>query len=237
VARHVVVGMGAARAKRNGTMKRMRQHDVCRRTRIVRWRFRAVALACLAMPAGIMLWGASLLVHPDPALPLVAYDPHRILRPAATDDASVADPDATGDQALVQPIDKPLPDETRWFNGRPIKPLRWWRMTVTAYSPDERSCGTFADGITASGYSVWTNGMNLLAADTSLLPFGSLLSVDGYDRGNVVPVLDRGAKIKGFRLDVLKPTHEIALQWGVRTIDVLQWQYADGKPDDFTSGW
>jgi hypothetical protein len=41
--------------------------------------------------------------------------------------------------------------DIRWYNGRPIRPVRIERMRVTAYSPDERSCGDSADGITASG--------------------------------------------------------------------------------------
>lgn len=127
----------------------------------------------------------------------------------------------------------PADVETRWFNGRPIRPAGTIYMLVTAYSPDERSCGIHADGITASGYSVWTNGMKLVAADTSILPFGSLVSVPGYDGGEVVPVLDRGGKIKGNRLDVLYPSHEEALQWGAHRLEVVVWEYADGEPDDF----
>jgi len=122
----------------------------------------------------------------------------------------------------------------RWFNGRPVRPARTVRMTVTAYSPDERSCGAHADGITASGYSVWTNGMKLVAADTSLLPFGSLVTVPGYgEEGEIVPVLDRGGKIKGHRLDVLYATHQAAIKWGVRELDVVIWEYADGLPNGF----
>jgi 3D (Asp-Asp-Asp) domain-containing protein len=124
-------------------------------------------------------------------------------------------------------------EEIRWFNGRPIRPVRTISMRVTAYSPDERSCGRHADGITASGYSVWTNGMKLVAADTRVLPFGSLVSIPGYDGSNVVPVLDRGGKIKGERLDVLYPTHEIARRWGVQDLEVTVWEYADGEPDGF----
>lgn len=123
--------------------------------------------------------------------------------------------------------------EIRWFNGRPIRPARTIRMTVTAYSPDERSCGASADGITASGYSVWTNGMRLVAADTSVLPFGSLVSVPGYDNGSPVPVLDRGGLIKGNRLDVLYGSHAEARQWGVQTLDVTVWEYADGEGAKF----
>jgi 3D (Asp-Asp-Asp) domain-containing protein len=124
-------------------------------------------------------------------------------------------------------------EEIRWFNNRPIRAVGTMTMTVTAYSPDERSCGKWADGITASGYSVWTNGMNLVAADESILPFGSLVSVPGYDNGDVVPVLDRGGAIKGKRLDVLYATHERAMQWGVQKLEVTIWEYADGQPNGF----
>lgn len=118
-------------------------------------------------------------------------------------------------------------DEVRYFDGRPLRPVKTLVMVTTAYSPDARSCGNFADGITASGYSVWTNGMKLAAADTSILPFGTLISVPGYDGGNVVPVLDRGGAIKGHRLDMLYPTHEQARQWGVQKLRVTVWEYAD----------
>lgn len=119
------------------------------------------------------------------------------------------------------------------FNGRPIRPARTITMKVTAYSPDARSCGDSADGITASGYSVWTNGGRMVAADTELLPLGSLVSIPGYDDGSVVPVLDRGGAIKGKRLDVLYATHEQARAWGVQDVQVTVWEYADGKPNDF----
>jgi 3D (Asp-Asp-Asp) domain-containing protein len=121
----------------------------------------------------------------------------------------------------------------RWFNGRPVRPARTLTMVVTAYSPDERSCGEFADGVTASGYSVWTNAMKLAAADPKVLPFGSLISVPGYDNGEVIPVLDRGGAIKGRRLDMLYPTHEQARRWGTQRLTVTVWEYADGKPNDF----
>jgi 3D (Asp-Asp-Asp) domain-containing protein len=103
-------------------------------------------------------------------------------------------------------------------------------MLVTAYSPDARSCGASADNITASGYSVWTNGMKMAAADTTLLPFGTMISVPGYDGGNVVQVLDRGGAIKGHRLDMLYPTHEQARVWGAQQLEVTVWEYADGQP-------
>jgi len=123
--------------------------------------------------------------------------------------------------------------EMRSYNGRPVRVVATLRMRVTAYSPDERSCGGSADGITASGYSVLTNGGFLVAADPRVLPLGSLLSIPGYDDGAVVPVLDTGGAIKGNRLDVLYPTHELAVQWGVQELVVEVWEYADGLPSGF----
>ena len=126
-------------------------------------------------------------------------------------------------------------DDIRWFDGRPVRRAGTMTMLVTAYSPDKRSCGKSADGVTASGYSVWTNAGRLVAADTRLLPFGSLVSVPGYgsEDGEIVPVLDRGGKIKGNRLDVLYTTHERALTWGSQRLEVTVWEYADGQPSGF----
>ncbi|MEM7629415.1 MAG: 3D domain-containing protein [Planctomycetota bacterium] len=120
--------------------------------------------------------------------------------------------------------------QIRWFDGRPVRAARTIMLRVTAYSPDERSCGIFADGQTATLHSVWTNGFQLVAADTRLLPFGSLLTVPGYADDKIVPVLDRGGAIKGHRLDVLFPTHREAMKWGVRDVPVIVWEYADGQP-------
>lgn len=126
--------------------------------------------------------------------------------------------------------------KTRWFCGRPVRPARTIMMKVTAYSPDARSCGDSADGITATLHSVETNGFRLVAADPKVLKMGAMLTVPGYDvcptsgESRIVPVLDVGGKIKGNRLDVLFETHEAALAWGVRDIPVVVWEYADGLP-------
>lgn len=112
------------------------------------------------------------------------------------------------------------------FNGRRLVKVKTMHMLVTAYTPGERSCGKWADGVTASGYSVWTNGMKLVAADTRLLPFGTIVSIPGYDHGKPVPVLDRGGKIKGRHLDVLYSSRHRALDWGVKHLTVTVWKYA-----------
>lgn len=134
------------------------------------------------------------------------------------------------DAASALPANAIADTSIRYFNGRPIRPARTIRMKVTAYSPDERSCGDSADGITASLHDVTTNAGRLVAADSRILPLGSMISIPGYDNGQVVPVLDRGGAIKGRRLDVLYATHEQARRWGVQDLDVVVWEYADDKP-------
>lgn len=149
-------------------------------------------------------------------------------------------PAAGGQRAGMQPVEQvvilPPPATANvpmaaasapTFDGRPLRKVRTLAMQVTAYSPDARSCGKSADNITASGYSVWTNGMKLAAADTRVLPFGSIVTVPGYNGGRPIPILDRGGAIKGLRLDVLYPTHELALQWGRQDLEVTVWEYAD----------
>jgi len=169
-----------------------------------------------------------------PALAATATpDGNGRLVPAANT-ARTSGPEAVIAPALAEPAaEAPAASERRyerWFDGRPLRRAGTRTMVVTAYSPDERSCGTFADGQTATLHSVWTNGMQLVAADTDLLPFGTLLSVPGYAGDAVVPVLDRGGAIKGRKLDLLMPTHEQAMSWGRQELQVTVWEYADGEP-------
>ncbi len=141
-----------------------------------------------------------------------------------------AQPEADDDPQAAEPPAAEFGPEVRWFNGRPVRPARTMLMTVTGYSPDARSCGEFADGQTATLHSVWTNDMKLVAADPTVLPYGSMITVPGYDDQQIVPVLDCGGAIKGSRLDLLFPTHRQARKWGVKKLEVVVWEYADGLP-------
>lgn len=173
-----------------------------------------VLSAIMAKEAGSAPVLASVESNAQPAMTEVAYTPE-------VETQAQPEPEA---QAPV------YPDDTRWFDGRPARPARTIEMVVTAYSPDAASCGQFADGQTATLHSVNTNAGRLVAADTSVLPYGSMLTIEGYADGEIVPVLDCGGAIKGARLDLLFPTHEQAMAWGVRRIEVVVWEYADGKP-------
>jgi 3D (Asp-Asp-Asp) domain-containing protein len=44
--------------------------------------------------------------------------------------------------------------------------------------------------------------------------------IEGYNNGKPVKVLDRGGAIKGNKLDAFFHTHQEALEWGVRYLDV-----------------
>ncbi len=137
--------------------------------------------------------------------------------------------------AMIEALQEPaqvVPSDVRFFDGRPVKPIKTIWMTVTAYSPDHRSCGSWADGKTATNDSVWTNAMQLVAADTRILPFGSMITVPGYADNEIVPILDRGGAIKGARLDVLYATHSRARQWGVQKLPVIVWGYTDDPDTD-----
>jgi len=182
-----------------------------------------------ATPAAADILDAQAFAPSRPAPAMII--PEVILPDAALIARERAIYEATADLGPALGDTRPTPDVSAaaapTFDGRPLRPVKTLRMLTTAYSPDARSCGIWADGITASGYSVWTNGMKLAAADTSLFPFGTILTVPGYNGGRPVPVLDRGGVIKGHRLDLLYPTHERALQWGAQRLDVTVWEYAD----------
>jgi hypothetical protein len=97
-------------------------------------------------------------------------------------------------------------------------------FTVTAYCPCALCCGSWANHPwetrrLASGKLI----APLVAARAKWcaappeIPFGTILDIPGYGK---VPVLDRGGKIKGNKLDMFFPTHAEALRWGVRRLEV-----------------
>jgi 3D (Asp-Asp-Asp) domain-containing protein len=74
-------------------------------------------------------------------------------------------------------------------------------------------------GITASGKKA---ERGTIAADTLYYPFGSVMEIPGYGFGRVQ---DRGGAIKGpARIDLFFDTHEKALKWGRRTVNVKVWK-------------
>jgi 3D (Asp-Asp-Asp) domain-containing protein len=60
-----------------------------------------------------------------------------------------------------------------------------------------------------------------IAADTSVLPFGTVVYVPGYGYGRVE---DRGGAIIGRRLDLWFPSHGEAQTWGRKKMNVRVWR-------------
>lgn len=85
-------------------------------------------------------------------------------------------------------------------------------FVVTAYCPCAKCCGK-STGITASGTQA-TAGRTI-AAD-GRFPFGTQLVIDG----NVYTVEDRGSAVKGNHIDMFFSTHQEAVSYGRRTVDV-----------------
>ena len=138
--------------------------------------------------------------------PVVLREPKAPLRPLA--------PPIPLPRPMVRPLAKTA-------IIRPSRPAtRTVRMLVTAYCPCKKCCGKFSDNITASGKSVYSNRSMFVAADTRLLKFGTMVSIPGYRGARAVPVLDRGSKIRGHRLDVFYLSHRQAQKWGRQYLDV-----------------
>jgi 3D (Asp-Asp-Asp) domain-containing protein len=85
---------------------------------------------------------------------------------------------------------------------------------VTAYCPCVKCCGRWSDGHTASGRLVTHNDGRIVAARA--LPFGTRVIIPGYGEAEVQ---DRGP-LSDRQLDVMFPTHQEALEWGVQNLDV-----------------
>lgn len=90
------------------------------------------------------------------------------------------------------------------------RPYRLETYIVTAYCSCKKCCGK-TDGITASGVKA-VEGVTI-AADTSRLPFGTQVEIDG----TVYTVQDRGGAIKGNKIDIYFSSHEKALAYGCQT--------------------
>lgn len=114
--------------------------------------------------------------------------------------------------------------DTRAAGDRPVAGVRVMLATVTAYCGAygcQTCCGKwslvadkarrFADG------SPFSRDARVAAVDTRLIPFGSRLYIPGY---GLAVARDRGGAIKGNHIDVLFPTHQEALAWGVKVLNV-----------------
>ena len=94
-----------------------------------------------------------------------------------------------------------------------------WRRTWLGFGSPVYVGGPLAGrpkavGVTASGARA---RLGTVAADWSVFPAGTRLSIPGYGEG---VVQDVGGSIKGRHIDVWFPTHSMAQKWGRRWLKV-----------------
>lgn len=107
------------------------------------------------------------------------------------------------------------PEEAEEARETPkLEPELLGRFKLTAYCTCSKCCGKWADGITASG-TLATPGRTI-AVDKNVIPLGSKVIINGFE----YIAEDTGGAIKGNRIDILFPTHQDALQFGIQYADV-----------------
>lgn len=123
----------------------------------------------------------------------------------------------TAPETKPEPKSEPKPEYT-------ITSLGEYRLT--AYCACEKCCGYWAtvrpldeDGnpiVYTANQSVAKQGVTV-AADTNVLPFGTVLLIDGHE----YIVQDRGGAVKGNHIDIYFESHEEALQFGVQYKEIF----------------
>lgn len=102
------------------------------------------------------------------------------------------------------------------------------QATATAYCLCKKCCGKLPSdpnyGCTASGIKIVPGtGMKVIAVDPKVIPLGTKVYVDGlngaWDYGYAVAA-DTGSAIKNLKIDLYMDTHEDALSWGRRSVNI-----------------
>ncbi|QJC53210.1 hypothetical protein HGI30_17610 [Paenibacillus albicereus] len=87
-------------------------------------------------------------------------------------------------------------------------------------------------GITRSGVKVRRGDVSTIAADTKVMPIGTIVYVPGYGYGVVA---DTGSKIKGRRIDLyFDTTKQVYKEWGKKQVTVQVLRFGSGKLDQST---
>ena len=152
-----------------------------------------------------------------------ATNTHIVVPPQVNERETIKTPEPSAPIELSGLTSPPPPKTTAiapnsGLNQEPINKWQTVRMRVTAYCPCSKCCGPYADGMTACGHVIQP-GDTFVAADKRYA-FGTEMIVPSYSQGRTVKVLDRGGAIKGNRVDVFFPSHQEALEWGVKHLDV-----------------
>lgn len=119
----------------------------------------------------------------------------------------------------------------KYINAGSAKGSPYTGKTAAATNPVEPKPGLFSMDSVHHPWMIpvravfpwqWVQRDGTIAADTKYYPFGTRMYVPGYGWGVVE---DRGSAIKGpTRLDLFFESHQEALQWGRRHVEVkIDW--------------
>lgn len=115
--------------------------------------------------------------------------------------------------------------------SQPATPVMTYRMKTTAYCPCAVCCEKWAGGgKTSTGKDASLPGV---AADPKVMLYGTVLDIPGVgvrvvdDTGGA---MRQSAKRQIAHIDIRMSSHEEALAWGVRWLDVGILQHGKPKP-------
>ncbi len=89
---------------------------------------------------------------------------------------------------------------------------------VTAYCPCKECCGK-SDGVTFTGTNAKEN--HTIAVDPEILPYGTVVEIAGI----FYVAEDCGGGIKGNKIDIYFNSHNEALEWGRKVMNVKVYSY------------
>lgn len=115
----------------------------------------------------------------------------------------------------IQPIEVQM-ETTAYCHCRRCCSYKWF-LVIPYQKTGKFSMRLKHVGITSSGAMVRPGS---IAADTSIYPYGTVMYVPGYGYGIVE---DTGGAIKGPHIDLYRPNHWFARQWGVQSKTVKVW--------------
>lgn len=120
-------------------------------------------------------------------------------------------------------LQKAVPKESTKTNTTPKKQVsvesepqtgKEMIVTATAYTAYCEGCS----GKTAYGLDLRANpDMKVIAVDPKVIPLGTKVWVEGY---GVAIAGDTGGAIKGNKIDVFIPSHDDAMDWGVKKVKI-----------------
>lgn len=132
--------------------------------------------------------------------------------------------EVVSDIIILEPVDQVIEIGTKYVENTIKTPNGTYfiekeiLMHSTAYTADYKSTGK-SEG--DRGYAITASGMTaqvgVVAVDTSVIPFGTKLYIEGY--GYAVAG-DTGGAIKGNKVDVFLDTYEEAMAYGVKQVKV-----------------